>query len=306
MTNIKKLAWRVVVPLVAIGLAGCDFTKPGDGEYWSDAYSWVNFSGTYKSPSGGAVVVLPGTMASGSSNTVTKTVDAETVGVLHGTDGVYAGNLAHYPVVPGSAMFSSMDWTFSDNGSGTLLISSTGGWTGSGHISYANGAWSLNITEGGTSNKGNPITARYQYSFTSTIAGESSDIINVYTLTLMQQGNLVNMTDSNGSQYSGKMGSLSGSNGNGASTTPVNGDQVIAQYQMTGHNNLSGRDVEIVGTLQGDVVISGTSYYLANRTMTGTWSESDGTSLDINGVAGQIVVTTPTTTPTTTGTTTTP
>ena len=102
---------------------------------------------------------------------------------------------------------------------------------------------------------------------------------------------MVNMTDSNGSQYSGRMGSLTGSNGRDGSLPPVNGDQAIAQFSMTGRNNLTGYDVEIIGTLQGNLVRSGLSYYLANRTMSGTWMESDGTTLDITGTAGQIAVT---------------
>ncbi len=284
----KKIkTWQVVVPLMVIGLAGCDFSKPGDGEYWSDTYSWVNFSGTYKNPSGGAVVVLPGTPAGGGTNTVTETVDGEEVGNLNGV-GTYSGSLGHQSIVPGSLQLYSVDWTFNDDGSGNL-VTSGGFFAGaSGHINYASGAWSVDT---GASSGSTPIKARYQYTLTSTVLGGNSDIINVYGLTLMQQGNLINMTDSNGSQYSGKFGSLSGSNGS-STGVPINGDQIIGQYKMTGKNNLTGRDVEIVGTLQGNVIQGGTAYYLANRTMSGTWMESDGTTLDIVGVAGQVGVST--------------
>ena len=282
MTNIK--AWQVVVPLVAIGLAGCDFSKPADGEYWSDTYNWVNFSGTYKAPSGGAVVQLPSTPAPGGTNTVTENVDGEAVGVLSGTAGNYAGSLAHRSIVPGSLQLYSADWTYNDTtGLGTLTTSS-GGFPGTGHIVYPSGAWSVDTGASFVPSIGTPIRARYQYTLTSTIVGGSSDVIYVYTLTLMQEGNLVSMTDSNGSQYSGKMGSLSGSNGSDAGT-PVSGDQVIAQFKMTGHNNLTGRDVEIVGSLQGTAVVSCATYYLSNRIMRGTWMESDGTTLDITGAS---------------------
>ncbi len=292
MKNIK--AWQVVVPLMVIGLAGCDFSKPGDGEYWSDSYNWVNFSGSYKNPNGGAVVVLPGTPAAGGTNTVTETVDGEGVGSLNGI-GNYSGSLAHQSIVPGSLQLSSADWTFHDDGFGNLVTLGSD-FTGTGHIFYASGVWSLDTKPSFPPSVGGEIKARYQYTLTSTVVGGNSDVINVYALTLLQEGNLVNMTDSNGSQYSGKLGSVSGSNGSVAGI-PLNGDQVIAQYKMTGRNNLTGRDVEIVGTLQGSVVRSGAAYYLANRTMGGTWMESDGTTLDIIGVAGQVGVTVPTTTP---------
>lgn len=129
----------------------------------------------------------------------------------------------------------------------------------------------------------------------------------IYSFTVFQTGNKLEITDNNGAKYVGRMGSVStttGNDGTGA-TIPSVGDQAIAEYTAEG-TSAAGVGVMLTGTLQGVVGRgSGTDMMLANRRMLGTWVESGGVTGSINGESAPITISTPTA-PQTTDTTVTP
>lgn len=298
MNKIRKTAVLAsMLVAIGVGLVGCEWESPSSSETWSDSYNWVNFSGVYKNPSGGSVVtdftstVIPG------SNTPSTAVPVGPVNVGSGDGGTtYSGNLLPN-VVPGSVQISAGSGgsatVFVDNGSGGLT--SIGSITMSGFISYSSGAWSIDLA-GNNLASGTPITARYsvfQSSGTTVISGSGSGTghgstgTKILSLTLMQEGNLLTIIDSDGMSYSGKMGSLRSASGD-LGTAPRRGDIVIGQYSVKGSSRV-GLPVEIVGVLQGTVSVSGgaTSFVMSGRNIQGQWIEkvAGGKVGDVVGVA---------------------
>jgi hypothetical protein len=197
-------------------------------------------------------------------------------------------------VVPGSLQITAGGVVFTDNGTGGLIPDSGLG-TINGSISYGSGAWSINMG-GVTVEVGEAIRASYSvFQTTGTVVtpGSNSSTTHgttgtkILSLTIMQEGNLISIIDSDGMTYSGKIGSLRSASGD-LGTAPRQGDVVIAQYSVKGTSRV-GIPVEIVGVLQGTVTVSGSSvsFVMSARNIQGQWIEkvSGGKVGDVIGVA---------------------
>ena len=141
----KRIFTMALCAVAAAGLlAGCEWSSSSDeNESWNDSYNWVNFSGTYRSASGGILVTDYTTMSSGGTNNYNTT---ESGGTLNDGQTSASGTTQHSPITPGSFSVVVGEVTLSDNGSGTL---SGGG--GSGSVSYAGGTWSIKLDSGSSS-----------------------------------------------------------------------------------------------------------------------------------------------------------
>ncbi len=76
-------ATAATAAVVAAVLCGCEWGGVHSGESWNDAYSWANFSGTYKL----VTVVVPPDTTSGSSSTSSTTTTTSTSTTGGGTSG---------------------------------------------------------------------------------------------------------------------------------------------------------------------------------------------------------------------------
>jgi hypothetical protein len=115
----------------------------------------------------------------------------------------------------------------------------------------------------------------------------------IYSFSIFQTGNKLEITDSNGAKYVGRMGSVSttsGNDGTGA-TVPSVGDSVVAEFTAEGTSS-AGVGVLMTGTFQGVVGRgAGSDMYLNDRRMLGTWIESSGGAGSINGMAAPVAIT---------------
>ena len=311
---IKKMLTTIVVGSGLIGfLTGCEWQSSGGSESWSDKYSWVNFSGVYRAPDSGLVVrsavQVAAVAAAASTNALPTIVAVEQVGTGNGLVLSFSGTLGHRPLTAKSLTITDGFETFSDGGGTGVLTGDKGG---TGTISYGTGAFTVTFaTQPGL---GIAINATYTYSELpggsaasgGTQGSSQGSSISIYTLTVSQQGNLLNITDSNGAVYTGKMGNLS-SSGGFANGNVLSGSSVIAQFTATGIS-ASGRSVKIVGNLSGTYIGSSggssgatssgtggttsTQWLITGRSMEGTWIEDGGRLTgDIKGVAGDASVT---------------
>ena len=292
-----KLLLKLLVPLMIVAaITGCEWSS-GGGSSWSGSPAWVNFSGVYRGANGGVLVTdytaTPGTP--GVTNTVTRTI-----GVGNG-GGVYGGlSLGYDNIVIGSVVIDAAGYQFTDDGSGVLNgnLAGTGG-----TINHGTGI--VNIDLGNlTIDAGEPIVATFKYAVAGTqgsgSAGPGTSGIVIYTFTVFQEGNKLEITDNNGSVYKGKFGDVSTTSGGSGSTVDEEGNEVfeagssaVAQYSVEGVS-AAGMNVRMVGTMQGVLATAGGVF--ADRIMIGTWIEDGGRTGDINGQASPIAVTDTTTT----------
>ena len=250
---------------------GCEWTGTSSEESWNDAYSWVNFSGTYRLYN--TVPATPGTPGTPSETETEVPVSNESQGLTTVGGTGYNGQVAKRPVVAGSLTLNVGGYVFNDDGSGTL----TGG--ASGTINYGTGAWSADTGSG--TGGGLPIRATYSYLQAGTIItpgtpGTPGSAIT--SLTVHQQGNLLTFTDNNGVVYSGR---VTGANVPSDSRTAGN---VRLNFEVS-----AGNGAKIIGTLSGDWS-GGASGTLANRLLRGTYSRG-GTHVELQGASGSISIT---------------
>lgn len=305
---------KCLVLIIAVAMfAGCEWDTVGeDVESWNDAHGWVNFSGIYRALDGG-ILVTDFTYTStagggGGTNSGGASVQTAVSGevIAYGVDDkhAYGGTVENHPVVAGTFAISAGGFVFNDDGDGVLV--GTAGTAGT--ISYANGAWSidLNALEIG---QGVAIVAGYVYEASGPSApqaepGNTGDPI--YTFLVEQLGNRLTITDSGGSVYTGTIQDLASTSGEtGANTPNLVAGQVIATFTVSGVS-AAGKSVRIMGTLTagysrstsststggGDVDPAGGGagdtidlerVYLRGRLMSATWIEDDGTTADIVG-----------------------
>ena len=287
MNTVRKSAlWASLLASIGLGIVGCDWETPSDGEYWSDTLNWINFSGVYKNPNGGPVVTdfsFTGDPGEDPSSGVAVPVGPVTIASGNGGSS-YSGSLIAN-VVPGSLQITAGGVVFTDNGSGGLVPSS-GLATMGGSISYDSGAWNINL--GGVMlPSGQPVTAKYSvYQSTAPGGGTSptgkpskyhgTSGVTIYSFTVIQEGQLLTLIDSDGKSYSGKLGSLRSVSGE-LGAQPRQGDTVIGQFKVEGYSR-PGMPVEIVGVFQGTVVTEGgdddtSGYVMSARSMQGQWIE---------------------------------
>jgi hypothetical protein len=286
------------VALVAVAaLLGCEWEGAGGGDTWNERFSWVNFSGVYKGALAGVLVTdysssLGEIGATGAVFTAT-----ETVGTAVAGQSLYSGTVRNSPLVAGGFQVTVGVFALHDDGTGQLTGS---GKTGS--VDYGTGAWTLDLL-GEWPPAGSPIVVSYNYSSTGSGGAASEEDagtsgIVIYSFVVDHTGNLLHITDNNGSVYQGKLSSVrTTGNFSQDSTvqTPLAGEQVIASFTASGVS-AAGMHVTMVGTFQGVVqggALPGTtggaaSTSLADRRMLGTWIEKNGKTGNINGYAAPI------------------
>lgn len=293
-----KRIWNMVAcAAAAAGLvAGCEWdTSSKNNASWSDSYNWVNFSGTYRNTNGGMLVTDYTTTPStpGSTNTVTR---SEKGGKLPAQSLAASGVTKYKSIVPGSVTIRvGSDIALADNGEGTLTGSG-----GTGTVSYSGGTWSFQLANTQWSSQPRSIQVDYSYSISNegnaggnAKSGASGRAI--YSFVVVQQGQNLTITDSNGATYKGRMGELRSTSGStpgtmkstadGAIVMPKDGDVIVATFNCKG-TSAAGMGVTITGTFQGSVA----SGVFTGRTMQGTWIESGGKTGDINGSTVSVAI----------------
>jgi len=280
----KQFLMRVLCTVCIVGfMVGCEWDAVEEGEAWNDTgYSWVNFNGVYRAVFGGVIVAnwtpTPGSDASDVP------VNNENIGTGKASQTFYGGILANRPVVAGSLTIMAGGYGFTDNGDGTL----TGTLGRTGTIQYSTGAWSIDL-QATTISAGASITASYLY----TSGGTEGEVepgnsgMPIYTLTILQQGNLITIIDSNGNTFTGQLGLISRT-----ATTDDNAPEgvVVAQFEVLGQ--AYGQTIRIVGTLQGSIDRTEENVFF-DRQIQGTWIEGGGMTGDILGGAPNISVSLP-------------
>ncbi len=307
---------RALVTMVAVSMlfgfvAGCEWTGSGSDGTWSDQYNWVNFSGVYKPISGGILVqshAYAAATAAGTNSvaTVRRRV-TETIGTGTGGSRSFSSTLGHAPVASGSIFVTDGFEAFQDVPTPGTLAGDKGG---TGSINYNTGA--ISVTFNLDPGAGIAIQCTYEYdealgsgsgsSSSSSSSSPQGSSLAVYSLSVFQQGNLLEMTDNNGALYKGKMGSLASSGGANQGQV-ADGSTVTAQFSANGIS-ANGRGIKIVGTLQGRYQAgtssgssgsssgTATSWLLTSRTMQATWIEDGGQFTgDITAVAPTAPVT---------------
>ena len=291
---------------IAALLVGCEWETTSDGGSWNSDYNWVNFSGVYRGANGGILVTDYSTAASGGSGSPgspgsTNSVNGDVIGQGDGFNTTFFGILSRKPIVAGSVSISAGGFSLSDNSNGSLVGNSGS----SGSIDYGTGAWSIDL-QGTPLGSGTPIYGSYNYTIPGTPAteaevptgpGSGASKVAIYSFVVHQEGNTISITDNNGSVYSGNFGSLRSTGGAGSSTTnnlPGIGDQVVGQFEATGVSG-AGYNVKMIGTFQGVVGYGsagagGSSMYLADRRMLGTWIETAGRTGNVSGQSAPIAV----------------
>lgn len=273
-----------------VALCGCDWSGTGDGGSWNDSYSWANFTGVYRSPSGGTIVNQntnePTTTTSDgtTSTTVAKTTEkfgSSRNGVL-GRPPV-AGSVSVVASGKTSDKFETpFTLTFTDDGSGTLVASDTT-YGSNGSVNYSTGNWSVNW-QGVTMTS---VTVSYAYEVQGTAGasskkgGSSGEMI--YSFNVVQAGNKLTITDSNGTVYSGQI--------TGANVPPdtTQAGSVRLPFEASAANG-----TKLVGAFNGDwsgadaTTGQGT---LSNRLLEGTYVGR--TSASIYAVSGSVSLAAP-------------
>lgn len=335
----KRFAWMgILVAALAAGIVGCSWETGDDATSWSSSYNWVNFSGIYRSEAGGLLIKdyssaasSTETTTSGTSTNVTTTastngnqtttttttetikVNNENQGTFSASQTTFSGNLAHSNIVAGTLTLTLYNGStdaaiksVSDDGTGKL-----GSGLNAGTVS-ASGSWSLTLNTEFPTVAGY-IRASYTYSRsststetsttgTSTTSGEESGVTGkgIYSLTVIHNGQYVDITDNNGASYSGYISQMRSTSGkeNTDSTLPADGDTIIASWECTG-TSAAGVKVTLIGTLQGTVA----GGVFTSRTVSGTWIEATGRSGDFTGVTTSVAITATTTSTETASTT---
>jgi hypothetical protein len=327
--GMKKCAGLgIVVAMAVVLLAGCSWETGSDATSWSSAFNWVSFNGTYRGAAGGVLVsayslepAVPAT--TGSVEVVT--VNSEGQGSFSAGTTVFAGNLGHDNVVAGSVVISfynnagvvirsvaDSSGAASTNGS----ASGSGSLGESGTIQYVSGAWQANFNLNPVTENGYIVAS---YSYYRSIEGEPAQPAGntqpgssgraIFSLSLVHQGQNLTLTDNNGARYTGTIGEMRSSSGyentditqvgtdeqdNDARYTyqesplPPPNDTITATFACAGVST-AGYQVKIVGSLQGNVDVTGTVF--ANRRIDATWVEVGGKAGNVNGTTGNVTIT---------------
>jgi len=252
--------------------AGCEWQSSGGGSSWDDSYSWINFAGVYRMTAiGGAAATTSGQERS------------ETIGTGDNNSLTFTATLSNIPVIAGSVTVSSGLQSYEDSaGDGNLT---SGSWSGGGTVDYESGV--VQVTFQSPPANGVAVTVTYRSAAAGGAPGFSSLIV-------IQTGNRLEATDSNGIAYTGRITGLA--QGGGDKTGATSG-LVVANFTLTAADG-----GEIVGTFSGqytapstegnDDSAVGATGMLANRQIDGTYIGTDGTTGEVFGEAGTAVVTT--------------
>ncbi len=266
-----------------VAASGCEWSSSGSGSTWNDAYNWLNFSGTYRAPDGGAVVRGIASNPGG-----TTTVRNEPHGVTVAGRDSYGLVLNYVPAVATTVSVRIGGLLWRDDGQGNMV-----GEVGGGSVIYGTG--DISIYGAQSAPIGSPITASYEFQ-ASGEGGTSGDPI--VSLTVEQRGNAISITDNEGRRFDGTVTSVQVPGGD---STGASDGQATINFEC------SGNGVRIVGTINGgyvtnssgggdnDGILSGGggagdgTGSLMDRLMQGSWLEPDIKG-DILGVAYGTVV----------------
>ena len=324
----KRLAWiGIWATVLAVGITGCNWETGNDAASWSSSFNWVNFSGLYRSASGGLLVTDYTTTPSTPGSTNVLAVSGEAQGSFIASQTAFNGRLSHGNIVPGSAAITLYNnsneaiLTFSDNGNRVL----TSG-TASGTIDYVSGTWSITFGAGLGPVEAGHTKADYNYYVTNDGTAGSGAVSgstgkSIYAFNVTHEGQNLTIVDNNGCTYTGyfsQIRSLSGAENTdieqvssdeqtqGAhakityyeSDLPADGDTIVANFQVKGVS-AALMSVTIVGTFEGTVA----SGVFTGRILKGTWVEAGGKTGDINGQTTSVTISSSATTTTDTNTT---
>lgn len=266
----------------AVALSGCDWGGAHENT-WSDAYSWLNFTGTYRLSN--AVQVTSSTDGEdGSSQEVQEQQISAGPMKVSNPGGTKIGgtlNKVGLGVVPGSFSVNIGGSVVGvDDGNGSI----TGNGIVSGQISYASGAWNLETTK---YFPGTITVSGWKYRIQGVQPDPKKPQSIMTYLHVNQNGNVLYMTDSNGVKYSGKI--------TGASVP----DSKAHGYEIPGATYVSfdvssATGAHIVGTLNGQWSgsQSANSGVLSGRTINATY-QSGRSSADFYGVGGDQTIVVP-------------
>ena len=277
----------------AVALCGCDWGGTGDAGSWNDAYSWVNFTGMYRSPSGGIVVYK--------TNNESGTLTGEDTTKFSGASfkNATSGKFGNTPIVPGTAIIvvnakvtdawghdNPITIVFKDDGNKKLVCSDTT-YGSDGTIDYETGVWNIAIVgiAGDYTTSG---SCSYVVSGSSdpasNVAPSSSTMI--YSFNVVQAGNKLTITDSNNTTYSGQ---ITGAN---VPQDTTQSGSVRLPFEAS-----SADGTKLVGTFTGDWSGTGTAGQgtLSNRLLEGTYVGKKTAS--IYAISGSITLTPPIVTP---------
>lgn len=248
----------------AIALVGCDWGGVSSEESWNDAYSWANFTGTYKL----------------AQNVVIDPADGSGVAAVAGNKSfTLSKNETGYPlgvsdIVPGSVSVEAGTMAWNDDGAGKLNFQSDSS-KNPASINYKTGAVTITLTE----NKADtPMKIHYKYyasggSVAPTPSG-SSDTINWLSLT--QKGNLVTFKDNNGMVYSGRITGASCPQDSGTS------GHIRFSFEATSTKNSS---ITLSGSISGDW----NPPRLSNRVIDVSYNAGKNT-YQIQAVSGEVIL----------------
>jgi hypothetical protein len=258
----RKLVESAVVILFVSLLSGCEWGGSGSDSTWSDAYSWINFSGVYRPASGRSflvdipgenpvVPVDPGNPGNPGNpdhpdnpyQDYPRANASVELGVSDGIDAHFESTLAHLPIVRGSVTVTAGGWVLTDSdGDGVFT-----GDQGAGTLNYDTGRITVNWDF--APDRGVRVIVAYsyyligrQYKADAPTSGASEGYI--YSLTLNQSGNILDAIDNNGVSYHGEL--IKVAQGGGDSSGNTSGS-VVANFTMT-----SAGGAKIVGVLTGN------------------------------------------------------
>jgi len=309
-------ACGVVLAAVALLSAGCEWESSGDEGSWSDAVSWANFAGVYRSGSDARPLVANFSLASGG---VPGTGSDTSQFIEHPVVNQAAFDHASpFTTVSGTINFmnrgvdgwylkaGSVDITFtgtstgpvggfSDNGSGVLAgnyaqVPGGPSFAATGTIDYDTGAWSITLSPT------DPFVeiARITYSYVvletigSSVVGGGGGGGNatpptsyawIYTLDVQQTGNQLRFVDNRGFTWEGRI--LSMTTPGGDSTGKSAGD-VVGAFEVTGTTDsrfkITGSfgGVYTVAAAAGKAATTSASSQLTQRRIQGIWMEPTG------------------------------
>ncbi len=278
------------IGVLALAITGCEWTTGSKVNSWDDSGNWVDFSGSYRAADGSILVRAFGAGTNITTNTFvsTNTVDNEHLDTGDGSRTAFDGRLAGRPVRGSLTIFTVGGYRFTDSAGGTadsvsLAVTPNDGSTGV--FNYSTHAWALTFPA--PIENGTELLATYQVVEESTevnpVQGNHGNAI--YTFTVYQTGNKLQLVDSNGARYDGDIGTVRTTGGrvidlNDSTITPPSTGPVVAQFSATGVSQ--GYKVTIVGTLQGTLTAAQT---LTARSMQATFIEESGAEADVKAVA---------------------
>lgn len=262
----KSLIPITVVAVSAAAFVGCEWGGVHSGESWNDAYSWANFTGTYKLATPVVEDSTDGSTASFSRS--------------HVFDGNRSYNAGKTALVPGSVSVTIAGLgSFTDNGDGSTTFSGSG----SHSVTINHSAGTVSITLAGTIDPyiGKSITISGKYSVSAS-SGSSSPIT---WLNVNQKGNLLTIQDSNGVTYSGKI------TGASCPTADESGYITAAHIRFPFEATSANGKIRLSGSLSGDWSgsSSATTGTLSNRTIDANYSRGSSNA-QFMAVSGSVAI----------------